>query len=71
MGGRGGNNGAMRAEHKELGSTDRFAWLKDVPKDRLNRYVARANNLAGQADPEGRHIHVVGYYAEKFLNGGS
>jgi len=44
-----------------------FAWLKEVPLDRLKRYIFRSGNLIGKEDPQGRSIHTVGHFAMKEL----
>lgn len=62
MGGRGSD--FEWSEEPENGIPERFAWITDVSTERLRGYVARADHVGGGYDPQGRQIHVVGYYAE-------
>lgn len=61
MGGRGGD------VQKKEDNKDRWAWLIDVEDRRLENYVKRSMYLEGKADPAGRSIHDVGYWAGKEL----
>ena len=62
MGGRGKDNG-----EKDNSIPERFGWLSEVSSDRLRAYSARAGHVGQARDPQGRQIHVVGYYADKEL----
>lgn len=46
---------------------ERWDWLQEVDTNRLKNYIKRSNYLTNQADPEGRSIHDVGFWAEKEL----
>lgn len=61
MGGRGGDVQKIKE------NSDRWDWLQDVEDNRLENYIKRSMYLEGQADPTGRAIHDVGYWAEKEL----
>jgi hypothetical protein len=61
MGGRGGN------VQKSTNNADRWDWLKDVEDNRLKNYIKKSMYLEGKADPLGRSIHHVAYWAEKEL----